>query len=42
MHAIIGSGKSYTMMGSLDDEQMKGIIPRLCDTLFERIKVFIT
>ncbi|KAG5875309.1 hypothetical protein JTB14_022220 [Gonioctena quinquepunctata] len=26
-----GSGKSYTMMGSQDD---KGIIPRLCDSLF--------
>lgn len=29
-----GSGKSYTMMGSGDH---KGIIPRLCDSLFERI-----
>eukprot|EP00057_Strongylocentrotus_purpuratus_P008261 XP_011662735.1 PREDICTED: kinesin-like protein KIF13A isoform X3 [Strongylocentrotus purpuratus] len=29
-----GSGKSYTMMGT-DDK--KGIIPRLCDTLFERM-----
>ncbi|XP_046384192.1 kinesin-like protein KIF13A isoform X3 [Ischnura elegans] len=29
-----GSGKSYTMMGSGDS---KGIIPRLCDSLFERI-----
>ncbi|XP_022106893.1 kinesin-like protein KIF13A isoform X4 [Acanthaster planci] len=29
-----GSGKSYTMMGTEDN---KGIIPRLCDTLFERI-----
>ncbi|XP_052250414.1 kinesin-like protein KIF13B isoform X2 [Dreissena polymorpha] len=29
-----GSGKSYTMMGTADD---KGIIPRLCDALFERI-----
>ena len=32
-----GSGKSYTMMGSLLDEELKGIIPRLCDTLFDRI-----
>lgn len=32
-----GSGKSYTMMGSLVDETTKGIIPRLCDTLFEMI-----
>ncbi|KAK8749603.1 hypothetical protein OTU49_015452 [Cherax quadricarinatus] len=29
-----GSGKSYTMMGAADS---KGLIPRLCDTLFERI-----
>ncbi|XP_071804732.1 kinesin-like protein KIF13A isoform X3 [Asterias amurensis] len=29
-----GSGKSYTMMGTEDN---KGVIPRLCDTLFERI-----
>ncbi len=30
-----GSGKSYTMMGT---QEQKGIIPRLCDTLFEGIK----
>lgn len=30
----IGSGKSYTMMGSEDN---RGIIPRLCDELFESI-----
>ncbi|XP_017772629.1 PREDICTED: kinesin-like protein KIF13B isoform X2 [Nicrophorus vespilloides] len=29
-----GSGKSYTMMGAQDN---KGIIPRLCDSLFETI-----
>lgn len=29
-----GSGKSYTMMGTNDS---KGIIPRLCDSLFESI-----
>ncbi|XP_049771850.1 kinesin-like protein KIF13B [Schistocerca cancellata] len=29
-----GSGKSYTMMGSQDS---KGIIPRLCDSLFDLI-----
>ena len=32
-----GSGKSYTMMGSLSDDELKGIIPRLCDTLFDKI-----
>lgn len=31
---IIGSGKSYTMMGS---QEYKGIIPRLCDNLFSAI-----
>ena len=25
------------MMGSLVDEELKGIIPRLCDILFDRI-----
>ncbi len=34
---FVGSGKSYTMMGSLSDDDTKGIIPRLCDNLFERI-----
>ncbi|XP_053210758.1 kinesin-like protein KIF13A [Panonychus citri] len=29
-----GSGKSYTMMGSSDS---KGLIPRLCDSIFETI-----
>jgi kinesin family protein 13 len=29
-----GSGKSYTMMGTMEE---KGIIPRLCDALFDRI-----
>ena len=38
IHMMIqGSGKSYTMMGSAEDEILKGIIPRLCDTLFARI-----
>jgi len=37
MVILAGSGKSYTMMGSLVDEATKGIIPRLCDTLFEMI-----
>ncbi|XP_078332068.1 kinesin-like protein KIF13A isoform X4 [Crassostrea virginica] len=31
-----GSGKSYTMMGSIQN-MGKGIIPRLCDLMFERI-----
>ena len=32
-----GSGKSYTMMGASQDEALKGVIPRLCDTMFARI-----
>ena len=32
--AFVGSGKSYTMMGTHDQ---KGIIPQLCDSLFEKI-----
>ena len=32
----IGSGKSYTMMGSHDNVEA-GIIPRLADALFNRI-----
>ena len=32
-----GSGKSYTMMGASQDEKLKGIIPRLCDSMFARI-----
>ena len=32
-----GSGKSFTMMGSSQDEKLKGIIPRLCDAMFARI-----
>ena len=34
IYLFLGSGKSYTMMGSQDN---KGIIPRLCDSLFDRI-----
>ena len=31
---VEGSGKSFSMMGTAEQ---KGIIPRLCDALFERI-----
>jgi hypothetical protein len=30
----VGSGKSYTMMGTAEQ---RGVIPRLCNSLFERI-----
>ncbi|VDM40860.1 unnamed protein product [Toxocara canis] len=32
-----GSGKSYTMMGKPNDEHEMGIIPRLCNHLFQRV-----
>ena len=35
----VGSGKSYTMMGTEEDP---GIIPRLCITLFDRINAVST
>lgn len=35
---VTGSGKSYTMMGAPGADE-GGIIPRLCDALFERIAV---
>lgn len=31
---LLGSGKSYTMMGT---QENNGIIPRLCDSLFDLI-----
>jgi len=30
-----GSGKSYSMMGTVEQ---RGVIPRLCDALFDRIQ----
>ncbi len=33
-HVFPGSGKSYTMMGGQDNQ---GIIPRLCNKLFDQI-----
>ena len=36
---LVGSGKSYTMMGS---SGQKGLIPRLCDMLFDRIQKVLT
>ncbi|KAL9110787.1 MAG: hypothetical protein Q9227_004779 [Pyrenula ochraceoflavens] len=32
-----GAGKSYTMMGDMDDENTKGIIPRIVEQLFTTI-----
>jgi hypothetical protein len=31
-----GSGKTYTMMGS-DEAENRGLIPRICETLFSRM-----
>ena len=37
--SFTGSGKSYTMMGTGSDEPAtKGLIPRICDGLFARMK----
>lgn len=32
-----GAGKSYSMMGNLDNEESKGIIPRIVEQIFESI-----
>lgn len=38
MYPLLGSGKSYTMMGTgSDDPATKGLIPRICDALFAKI-----
>lgn len=34
-----GAGKSYTMMGNMNDENTKGIIPRIVEQLFSTIYV---
>ena len=34
-----GAGKSYTMMGKGHDTDQSGIIPRLCQDLFQRISL---
>ena len=36
---LVGSGKSYTMMGANmgQEDHSKGLIPRICDALFEKI-----
>ncbi len=33
-----GSGKSFSMMGYNDPKHLQGIIPRLCNALFDRVK----
>ena len=35
-----GSGKSHTMLGFGETPECKGILPRACDGLFERIRAF--
>jgi len=32
------SGKTYTMQGDLDDEELKGLVPRLVTELFQKIE----
>lgn len=33
-----GAGKSYTMMGRQEEEGQEGIIPQICQDLFQRIR----
>ncbi|RIA79335.1 kinesin heavy chain [Glomus cerebriforme] len=32
-----GSGKTYTMMGDIDNEELKGLIPRILEQIFDKI-----
>lgn len=34
-----GSGKTFTMMGDCNDPEMQGLVPRICKSLFSRMKV---
>lgn len=34
-----GSGKTFTMMGDSNDPEMQGLVPRICKSLFNRMKV---
>lgn len=34
-----GSGKTYTMMGNSNDMEQQGLVPRICRSLFSRMKV---
>ncbi|EGR28519.1 kinesin motor domain protein, partial [Ichthyophthirius multifiliis] len=36
-YGVSGSGKSHTMFGNLDNQQQQGIIPRMCDQLFDHV-----
>ncbi len=33
-----GSGKSYTMLGNEQDPEHKGLIPRVCETIFQDVR----
>ncbi len=37
-HVCRRTGKTYTMMGRLDSAEEKGVIPRLCEELFDRMR----
>ena len=34
-----GSGKTFTMMGNSSDPDLQGLVPRICKSLFNRMKV---
>ncbi|EGR28879.1 kinesin motor domain protein [Ichthyophthirius multifiliis] len=36
-YGVSGSGKSFTMFGNIDDQKQQGIIPRMCDQLFDYV-----
>lgn len=39
LHALqTGSGKTYTMLGDLGSATDRGLAPRLCEDLFQRIE----
>jgi len=33
-----GAGKTHTMEGNIDDPQLRGIIPRMVDTVFQEVE----
>ncbi|CAI2363789.1 unnamed protein product [Moneuplotes crassus] len=37
-YGACSSGKSFTMSGSQEDEELKGIVPRACKIIFEKIE----
>ena len=36
-----GAGKTHTMEGNIDDPELRGIIPRMVDTVFQEVRVCV-